>query len=124
MTLPGRVSDCERERCNVFGTEIWTNRRPGGNGAVSDQPTDGEQVATMIRKLQGSAGGWLQISGAGKFMTLTAEGDHFLVIVTLTGSKPARRWGIGKVDLDRAIEAAKRFLDTGDLHDKYQWAAA
>ena len=107
----------------MFGQEIWTNRKPGGNGAVSDQPTDGEQVATMIRKLQGSAGGWLQISGAGKFMTLTADGDDFLVVVTLTG-KPPRRWGIGKVDLPRAIDAAKRFLDTGELHDKYQWAAA
>ena len=107
----------------MFATEIWTNRKPGGNGAVSDQATDGEQVATMIRKLQGSNGGWIQISGPGKFMALTSDGELFLVVVTLTG-KPPRRWGIGKVDLARAIDAAKRFLDTGELHDKYQWAAA
>jgi hypothetical protein len=107
----------------MFATEIWMNRRPGGNGAVRDEPTDAEQLATIIRKLQGSNGGWVQVSGPGKFMTITSEGAQFAVSVTVPG-KPPKRSGIGHVDVQIAIDAAVRFMETGALLEKFTWSAA
>jgi hypothetical protein len=107
----------------MFISEIWMNRKPGGNGAVSDQPTDGEQVATMVRKLQGSDGGWIQLCGPDKFMTLTSRGDAFSVVVT-TAAKPPTRWGLAKVDVNAAIDAAKAFMESGELHKQLTWSAA
>jgi hypothetical protein len=107
----------------MFITEIWMNRKPGGNGAVSDTPTDAEQVATIIRKLQGSNGGWVQLCGPDKFMTITSDGEGFTVKVS-TASKPPSRWGLGKVDTAAAVDAAKSFMDSGALLPQLKWSAA
>ena len=107
----------------MFATEIWMNRKPGGNGAVSEQATDAQQLAAIIRKLQGSNGGWVQVSGPGKFMTIAADGPQVNGSVT-TPAKPPKRAGIGRVDLQIAIDAAVRFMESGALLEKFTWSAA
>jgi hypothetical protein len=103
----------------VFVNEIMINRKPGGNGAHSDTAATLEEVVTIISVLQGTDG-WAQLIGNGKFMSINGSGGMFAVTVGIQ-EQPPKRFTIGKVDLPRAIEAAKAFAEDGRMDARFTW---
>ena len=103
----------------MFVTEIMINRKPGGNGAHSDTASTPEEVVTIISVLQGTDG-WAQLVGDGKFMSINGSGGLFAVSVGIQ-EQPPRRFTRGKVDLPRAIEAAKAFAEDGRMDQRFTW---
>jgi hypothetical protein len=105
----------------VFVNEIMINRKPGGNGAHSDTAATPEELVTIISVLQGTDG-WAQLIGEGKFMSINGSGGMFAVTVGVQ-EQPPKRFTMGKVDLPRAIEAAKAFAEDGRMDARFTWTA-
>ena len=103
----------------MFVNEIMINRKPGGNGAHSDTAATLEEVVTIISVLQGTDG-WAQLIGEGKFMSINGSGGLFGVTVGIQ-EQPPKRFTMGKVDLARAIEAAKAFSEDGRMDTRFTW---
>ena len=104
----------------MFLTGIMLNRKPGGNGAHSDQADNPDEVAKIVGVLAGTDG-WAQLFGEGKFMMITGAEGAFNIAVTIR-DQPPRKFVASRVDIAKVVEAAKAFAEDGRMLKGLTWA--
>jgi hypothetical protein len=104
----------------MFVTGIMLNRKPGGNGAHSDQADNPEEVGKIVGVLAGTDG-WAQLFGEGKFMMITGSEGAFTLAVTAR-EEPPRKFVVSRVEIGKVIEAAKAFAEDGRMLEGLTWA--
>ena len=104
----------------MFLTGIMLNRKPGGNGAHSDQADNPEEAGKIVGVLTGTDG-WAQLFGEGKFMMITGSDGAFNIAVTIR-EQPPRKFVASRIDIARVVEAAKAFAEDGRMLKGLTWS--